>query len=185
MRTRLLSLAAALCLATAIPQTSATEEPTDDEHFDGGNAMDNLLYIAATPFHFLPREFWMTKYMLGTIEGRILLYRYWVLRTSYYYWWARPTEPRAGSAPAADTPGDTPADNPLGVDAPAESVLDQMDESDAQLPMVGMPGTQSQSLDAMGAIPTPPPESILDFIDESPNPAVNQATPPKVVEAPR
>lgn len=179
MRTSLLGLAAALILATAIPRAVANEEPVDDAGFDGGNAMDHLPYIAATPFHFLPREFWMAKYMLSTIEGRILLYRYWLLRMNYRWW--IPTVPRGSDTPSVDTP----PDNPLGVDAPAESVLDQMDERDAPLPMVGEPGQRLQSLDAMGAIPTPPEESILDYIDDSPNPAVNQATPPKLVETPR
>ena len=86
-------------------------------------------------------------------------------------------------------------------DAPAESILDAIDESQAPLPMVGEPGSQASSAAGTGAsapAATPPPESILDFIDTAPasqpavstardtaKPAVNQAPKPAVVETPQ
>jgi len=65
-------------------------------------------------------------------------------------------------------------------DLPAESILDEFDD-DSQLPMVGEPGsgTALKAFDEIGGS-APPPESILDQIDESPKPAVNQAAPPPV-----
>ena len=82
------------------------------------------------------------------------------------------------------------------VDAPAESILDAIDESQAPLPMVGEPGSQVSSVVGTSApAATPPPESILDFIDTAPapqpavgtaqdaaKPAVDQAPKPAVVE---
>lgn len=167
----LLGFAAAALLVSAMSFATANPEPeVDDQEFKGGNAMDR---IAATA-RMLPQEYWPLKYMLSSIEGRILLYRYWLFRMMY----GRPGTPT--------TSGETPPEPQLGPDdAPAESVLDQMDESDAPPLLVGEPGTRLQSLDAMGAIPTPPAESTLDQIEESPKPAANQATPPKLVEATR
>ena len=169
MRAFLLSLAAALLMASAVA-TANPEPEIDDKEFKGGNAMDRLTAVVST----LPREYWPLKYMMSTIEGRILLYRYWLFRMMY----GRPGAPTA-------TGGAAPAPQPGLDDAPAESIMDQMDENNAPPVLVGEPGTRLQSLDAMGEIPTPPAESILDQMDESPKPAVNQATPPKLVEAPR
>ena len=86
------------------------------------------------------------------------------------------------------------------VDAPAESILDAIDESQAPLPMVGEPGSQVSSAAGTGTsapAATPPPESFLDYIDtvpapqpavsttqEASKPAVNQAPKPAVVETP-
>jgi hypothetical protein len=77
-------------------------------------------------------------------------------------------------------------------DGPAESILDQLDESGTPLPMVGEPGSE---VTVAAEEPTPPPESILDFIDTAPAPepavsttqeaaksAVNQAPKPALVE---
>jgi hypothetical protein len=98
-------------------------------------------------------------------------------------------------------------------DAPAESVLDQIDESLAPPVLVGLPGSEASSATgsgntasvgatpapapSAGAASTPPPESILDFIDTAPapqsagspkpeasKPAVDQAPRPAVVQAP-
>jgi hypothetical protein len=174
MRALLLGLATALLIGSAFPAAANTDPEPDPEDQDTGrgNAIDRLMLLHGVPLHFLPREYWMARYLASTIEGRILLYRYLVFRTLYW----RPLVPGAGV-------GVTPAPEPDN--EPAESILDQMDEADAQLPMVGEPGQRLQSLDAMGEIPTPPPVSILDQMDESPNPAANQATPPKLVEVPR
>ena len=63
-------------------------------------------------------------------------------------------------------------------DAPAESILDAIDESQAPLPMVGEPGSQVSSAAGTGTsapAATPPPESFLDYIDTvpAPQPAVS------------
>ena len=94
----------------------------------------------------------------------------------------------------------------LPTDAPAESVLDQIDESQAGLVLVGTPGSAQETGGAAGAAtvtqsapaPAPAPmpkESILDQIDATPappsppvnpdsaKPAVNQAKAPQIVEA--
>lgn len=168
MRAMLLGLATALLLASS---AIANPEPEiDDRIFKGGNAIDRIARLAGA----LPQEYLPLKYMLSTLEGRILLYRYWLFRMMY----GRPGTPTA-SGEAAPMP-EPDLDGP-----PAESVLDELDESQAPPVLVGEPGTRLQSLDTMGAIGTPPPESILDQIDESPKVAVNQATPPKLVEATR
>jgi hypothetical protein len=88
-------------------------------------------------------------------------------------------------------------------DGPAESVLDQFDESLAPPVLVGEPGsaatessnsagaaTTSASAPSTSETPTPPPESVLDYIDTAPTPqpaaeaavkpAVNQAAPPTI-----
>jgi hypothetical protein len=90
-------------------------------------------------------------------------------------------------------------------DGPAESVLDQIDESLAPPVLVGQPGSAASAgagttpapAPSAGETPTPPSESILDFIDTAPTPqpavstaqeaskpAVNQAPKPSVVETP-
>jgi hypothetical protein len=70
------------------------------------------------------------------------------------------------------------------VDGPAESVLDQIDESRTPLPMVGEAGSE---VTVAAPEPTPPPESILDFIDQpTPAPAGTQdAAKPAANQAPR
>lgn len=168
MRALILGVAAALLLASS---AIANPEPEiDDREFKGGNAMDRLAAVASQ----LPREYWPLRYMLSTIEGRILFYRYWLFRTMY----GRPSAPAASDElvlmeePDSDSP-------------PAESILDQMDEGDAPPVLIGEPGTRLQSLDAMGEIPKPSAESTSGQIEQSQKPAVNQATPPKLVETPR
>jgi hypothetical protein len=98
-------------------------------------------------------------------------------------------------------------------DAPAESVLDQIDESLAPPVLVGLPGSEASSATgsgntagatttpapapSAGETTTPPSESILDFIDTAPaprpaisttqeasKPAVDQASKPAVVKSP-
>ncbi len=59
----------------------------------------------------------------------------------------------------------------------------QIDESQAPLPMVGEAGSQ---VAVSGAEPTPPPESILDYLDSAPTPAgAQEATKPAANQAPR
>jgi hypothetical protein len=69
-------------------------------------------------------------------------------------------------------------------DAPAESILDQMDESGTPLPMVGEPGSE---VTVAPEAPTPPAESILDFIDQPDSPpttAAQDAAKPAANQAP-
>jgi hypothetical protein len=169
MRAFLLGLAAVLLMASTVA-TANPEPEVDDKEFTGGNAIDRL----AAAVRMLPKEYWPLKYMASTLEGRILLYRYWLFRTMY----GRPSTPAASGELVL-------MQEPDPGSPPAESILDQMDEDDAPPVLVGEPGTWLQSLDAMGEIPKSPAESGPDQTKESPKPAVNQATPPKLVEAPR
>ncbi len=165
MRALLLGLAAALLLTASA--VANLEPEIDNREFKGGNMIDRL---AATA-RLLPQEYWPLKYLLSTYEGRILFYRYWLFRMMY----GRPSAPEpSGGLVLMQEPDPTAP--------PSESVLDQMDESDLSPVMIGEPGSQVRSLDAMGEIKTPPAPGQAD---ESPKPAVNQATPPKLVEAPR
>jgi hypothetical protein len=89
-------------------------------------------------------------------------------------------------------------------DAPAESILDQLDERLAPPVLVGAPGSEASSAAgsgnnagagtasapaaSTGETPTPPPESILDFIDTAPAPkpaVTREATKPAVNQAPK
>lgn len=168
MRALLLGLAAALLLASS---AVANPEPEiDDQEFKGGNMIDRLGAAA----RMLPKEYWPLKYLLSTYEGRVLFYRYWLFRMMY----GRPGAP-AGSGETTPSVQEPDPNAP-----PSESVLDQIDEIDAPV-MIGEPGNQLRSLDAMGEIKTPLAESAPDQTGESSKPAVNQATPPKVVEATR
>ena len=62
-------------------------------------------------------------------------------------------------------------------DAPAESVLDELDESGTPLPMVGEPGSE---VTVAAEETTPPSESFLDYIDTAPapQPATHRRRPP-------
>lgn len=171
MRLHILAAAgiAALLLASA-PPAAANEEPveidrgafTDNNATDSGRAdrLARLLYYQSQPA--------LLRYLMSTIEGRVILYRYWLFRQMYG---PMPTPTRAEPAPYPE---------PQPGDLPAESVLDEI-EDDSPLPMAGEPGsgTALKAFDEIGD-GAPPPESILDQIDESPKPAVNQATPPLV-----
>jgi hypothetical protein len=169
LRTIAASLGAALLLAFAgAPPAAATldEEPVEaDRRDDNNNATDNeraarLLYFQRQPA--------MVRYLLSTLEGRAILYRLWLFRQLYW----RPSPPAAATA--------TPLPEPQPGDLPAESILDGIDD-DGPLPMIGAPGsgTALKAFDEIGS-GAPPPVSILDQIDESPKPAINQAAPPRV-----
>jgi hypothetical protein len=160
----------ALLIAAASPAAAnLDEEPVeiDRDAFPDNNANDSGRAARLTRLLYYQSHPALLRYLMSTIEGRIILYRYWVFRQLYL----QPTLPQAGSAPYPE---------PQPGDLPAESVLDQMDD-DSPLPMVGEPGsgTALKAFDEIGDS-TPPPVSILDEIDESPKPAVNQAAPPPV-----
>lgn len=174
MRIRTLApvLGGALLLAVASVAPAAAnldEEPeVDQPAFTDNNATDTaraehrarLLYYRSRPL--------LWRYLMSTIEGRIILYRYWLFRQMYG---PKPTAPQAAPAPYQE---------PQPGDVPSESVLDELDDN-GPLPMVGEPGsgTALKAFDEIGSS-TPPPVSILDEIEESPKPAVNQAAPPTV-----
>lgn len=171
MRLRTLAAAAAgvLLIASAPAAANLDEDPVEIDRgaFGDNNATDSgradrqarLLYYRSQPA--------LLRYLMSTVEGRIVLYRYWLFRQMYL----QPKPPRADPAPYPE---------PQPGDLPAESVLDQI-EDDSPLPMAGEPGL-GRALKAFDEIGdgAAPPESILDQIDESPKPAVNQATPPSV-----
>jgi hypothetical protein len=174
IRTLAAGLGSALLIALAgIPPAAANlDEPVEiDRHelFDN-NATDSgradlqarLLYYRSHPL--------LLRYLMSTVEGRIILYRYWLFRQMYG--WPN-LQPRTEPAPIQE---------PQPGDLPAESILDELDDNEP-LPMVGEPGsgTALKAFDEIGN-PEPPAESILDQIDESPKPAVNQAAPPQIVE---
>lgn len=175
-RTFAAGLGGALLIALAgTPPAAANldEEPVeiDRSEFSDNNATDSgradhqarLLYYRSQPL--------LLRYLMSTIEGRIILYRYWLFRQMY----GRPN-PQPQTEP-------TPIQEPQPGDLPAESILDELDDN-GPLPMVGEPGsgTALKAFDEIGTAEGPPVESILDQIDESPKPAVNQAAPPQIVE---
>lgn len=211
-RSALLSLAAASLLMMAAPPASANPPPLDHpdeergEEKAGGNAIDRAASgpVAADELpddYEIDAYFW--AYALGldpeavedSESGTLAeeLAEQFRLRDQL-----RRGEPfvivgelrwleRAPPAPAAKPAPVAEPEQPI--DGPAESILDQIDERQAQLPMVGELGTTSAA-----TIPAPaetPPESILDYLDSVPppaaaqdaaKPAANQATPPQIVE---
>lgn len=164
------AIGALLIAGTAPAVANLDDEPVENNSgaFADNNATDNgratdqarLLYYRTQPL--------LWRYLMSTVEGRIILYRYWLFRQMY------------GPKPAPAQSAPTPYPEPQPGDLPAESVLDQIDD-DSPLPMVGEPGsgTALKAFDEIGD-GVPPPVSILDEIDESPKPAVNQAAPPSV-----
>jgi hypothetical protein len=177
LRHRAASLGLALLLASIGPSQVAADEPDDIEggqeidqqNFAGGNAVDSgrvdrqarLLYYRTQPA--------LLRYLMSTLEGRAVLYRYWLFRQLYW----KPAAPKP-AAPAR-------APMPQPGDLPSESVLDQIDERDAPPVLVGMPGSGT-ALSAFDSIEggEPPPESILDQIADSPKPLINHVAPPTV-----
>ena len=176
-------LCAALLLggAGAWPAAANLDEIDDQEierkDFVQGGATDSgradrqarLLYYQSQPA--------LLRYLMSSLEGRIILYRLWLFQQ--LYWQPKPPAAEPQSAPQ---PAPQPGPMPEPGDAPSESVLDQLEESGAPLPMVGAPGsgTALKAFDEIGNAEPPPAESILDQIDELPKPAVNQAAPPPV-----
>jgi hypothetical protein len=189
----LLSVAASLMVALAAPMAFANQPPIDDKKEEengdkkGGNATDKATTPSATakPAATNQTSRPPINYTKESVE-------FWGLFLSS-------GDPFAGALEAADVGRWTAAPSSLEVvtsppDAPAESVLDQLDESQAPLPMVGEPGSE---VTVAAEAPTPPPESVLDYIDSAPapqpavsttqeasKPAVNQAPKPAVAETP-
>lgn len=188
-RSTSLSAAVALMVILTAPASFANLPPVDDKKDEesddkkGGNAADKTTEVRTerpmTGPGSLPPEAYA---LLGEFWGSMLVGDYasaaWTFADS-----AEPQEEEADFsyllAPA---------------DGPAESVLDQLDESQTPLPMVGEPGSE---VAVAAEAPTPPPESILDFIDTAPapqpavstaqdaaKPAVDQAPKPALVQAP-
>lgn len=211
-RSALLPLAAAALLMLAAPPVRANPPPLDhpDEERDadraGGNAIDQAAsgviadelpddyeidaYFWAfalglepedledSEFDTLEEELAYQLSMIGRLQRGEPFVVVGGIRTSEL-----PT-PAPAAAPAQAAAPEQP------IDGPAESILDQIDEAQAQLPMVGELGTSSAATNAAPA-DTPPPESILDYLDAAPQhtaakdatkPAVNQAAPPQIVE---
>jgi len=216
-RSTLLSLATASLLALAAPAVFANEPPLDDpeeEHDQeklGGNAIDQA--ASGVVADDLPDDYEIDAYFWAFALGldpedmedsefdtlaEELAYQ---LSTSGRLWrgepfvevGARRAPEQAAPAPAAEPAPAAAPEQPI--DGPAESVLDQIDESQAQLPMVGELGTSSAATIPAPAptaeTTTPPPESILDYLDSAAapqsaqdpvKPAANQATPPQMVK---
>jgi hypothetical protein len=175
------TLMAAVSAASAnpVPDDLHDDEPKAEEDKKGGNAIDKTTAAGTarpmTGAGSLPPEVYG---LMGEFWGSMLVGDYAGAA------WAVAESPE--SPPEADFSYLQPADGP------AESILDQIDESGTPLPMVGEPGSE---VTAAPEARTPPPESILDFIDTAPapqpavstaqdaaKPAVNQAPKPAVVE---
>ena len=187
-----ISLFAAPVLAVLAAPAWANNPPPDEENDErkGGNAIDNAARKASTPVAQPPGYY----EVMGDFWAQFL---------------SRGADAAAGSMFWGTSPEDLPPTSSadlyiLPIDGPAESILDQMDESQAGLVLVGTPGSAQESGGAAGAAtgtqsaPTqgpPPEESILDQIDATPappspavnpdsaKPAVNQAQAPQIVEA--
>ena len=207
-RSILLSLMAASLAALAAPAALANpppldhhEEEEDDREKSGGNAIDHAataegwgepddyeidLYFWAA-FLGLDDPSELEDSEFATPDEEIDQ----VIRDSGKLWRGESFVDVGGTrtpAPSGPAPVEVP-ELELLTDAPAESVLDQIDERQAALPMVGEPGSTSAATIPAPAPSeaTPPAESILDYLDSAPQPqpaqdtakpAVNQATPP-------
>lgn len=212
-RSALLPLAAAALLMLAVPAVRANPPPPDhpdeeqDEGKAGGNAIDRT---AAAGFadeqpddYEIDAYFWAFALGLDPEDmedsefdslAEELAYQ---LSTSGRLWRGEPivvvgsirTTMEVTPTPAARPATDAPPEQPI--DGPTESILDQIDDRQAQLPMVGEYGTGSTATGAAAPSETPPPESILDYLDSVPppaaagepaKPAINQAMAPQVVD---
>jgi len=184
---KLLPIAATLMAAASASTVSANmppdlhdDEPEVKEEKKGGNAIDKTTAASTarpmTGAGSLPPEAYG---LMGEFWGSMLVGDYAGAA------WAIADSPEA--PPEADFSYLAPTDGP------AESVLDQLDESHTPLPMVGEPGSE---VAVAPEAPTPPSESILDYLDSAPapqpavsttqeasKPAVDQASKPAVVEA--
>jgi hypothetical protein len=170
--------------ANPVPDDLHDDEPEAKEDKKGGNAIDKTTAAGtAQPMtgagslspegYKIMGEFWGSM-LVGDYAGAA-----WAI-----------TEREAPEADSSSTfSWLAPADGP------AESILDQMDESGTPLPMVGEPGSE---VTVAPEAPTPPPESFLDYVDtaQAPQPAVsptqdvakpavNRAPKPAVVEPPQ
>jgi hypothetical protein len=206
-----LSLATALSLVLAAPAVRANPAPLDhpeEEQGEGkeradGNAIDRAAYEGPDDYE-IDAYFWafalgldpedMEDSEFDTLEEELT----YQLSTSGRLRRGEPfvvvggirTSEQATPAPAAEPAPPAAPEQPI--DGPAESVLDQIDERQAQLPMVGELGTTSAATAPASPTETPPPESILDYLDSVPQPpaaqdpakpAVNRAAVPPVRSA--
>lgn len=208
-RSTVLSLIAAALVAAAAPAAFANppplddhEEAADDQDKVGGNAIDRADSGAISdggrrePDDYeIDRYFWAAFLGLDpsdledgefeTLDEEIDQ----VLRQQGRLWRGEPLL-EVGVTPAPSEPASTgPAltevpELELLTDAPAESVLDQIDERQAPLPMVGEPGSTSAATIPAPAPSeaTPPPESILDYLDSALQPQPAQDTAKAVVD---
>lgn len=191
----LLSATTAMAIAIAAPAARA-DEPVDDDtegadEVKSGNAVDNATSDPAVGarVNMSPRayeemaDFWGFFLAYGSPFHAALSVDP-EDRDDFGFW----------SSPPSTGP----------IDTPAESILDEI--NDGPILLVGTPGgyyAQPASGEAAGATSggtaTPPPESILDYMDDSPpaptpsagaapataNSAVNQAPTPAIVETPQ
>ena len=188
---RLRSMTAALMVALAASAASANltlPDDKEDEKSDekkGGNAIDKNTAQPAAP------ERPMTGAGSLPPEGYAIIADFLNFVATGDVWSAAGVIEDAWDRPEADSSSTFSWLEPA--DGPAESILDQLDESGTPLPMVGEPGSE---VTVAPEGPTPPPESILDFIDTAPapqpavsttqdaaQPAVNQAPRPAVTQS--
>ena len=209
-RSTLLSVAASLMVAMVAPPASANLAPIDDKKDEegdkkGGNAADKA---TAKPATTKPPSGNQSGLSPGAYDD---MAEFWAL-------FLASGTPIVGALEGARNDSAFIVDPPSlqliqPTDGPAESVLDQIDESLAPPVLVGLPGSEASSATgsgnnagtgttpapapAAGETPTPPSESILDFIDTAPapqpavsttqeasKPAVDQASKPAVVKSP-
>lgn len=153
-------LMAALSASAALATMPPDDEPEASDGKKGGNAIDKSTEagtgVPTTGAGSLPPEGY-------TIIGDFL-----ALVSAGDVWGASERVREAGGPPQDDS-------STFGylapIDGPAESILDQIDESQALLPMVGEAGGEGT---IAGAQPTPPPESTLDHLDSAPAPAASR-----------
>jgi hypothetical protein len=192
----LLRLAVVALLALSGAAANANPPPPDDADSEedgeksGGNAVDNA---AANP---APGGAPQAASAGLTPRAYAEMAEFWGLfLTSGNPFLAAYGTPRGGDEDLSAPPSLQLQTAPI--DGPAESILDDID--DGPILLVGAPGNSYAQPAAQpgaepGATTTPPPESILDFLDEaSPTPpapaaagpassALNQAQRPQAVE---
>jgi hypothetical protein len=185
-----LSIAAILMAAVSgasgnpVPDDLHDDEPEAKEDKKGGNAIDKTT-AAGT-------ERPLTGAGSLPPEGYAIIGDFLTFVATGDVWSAAGVIEDAWDQPEADSA--SPFSWLTPTDGPAESILDQMDEGGTPLPMVGEPGSE---VTVAPEEPTPPPESILDFIDPAPaaqsaagaaqdtaKPAVDQASRPAVMQTP-
>lgn len=160
---KLLPIAAVLMAALSASAASATMPPDDEPEASdgkkGGNAIDKSTETGTGTS--------MTGAGSLPPEGYTIIGDFLALVSAGDVWGATELVRDAGGPPQ-DDPSTFGYLAPI--DGPAESILDQIDESQASLPMVGEAGSEGT---VAGAQPTPP-ESTLDHLDAAPAPAASQ-----------
>lgn len=197
-RSTLLRLVMASLVAAAASTAAANPPPPDDSETEedgeksGGNAVDNS---TTDPAAGGPRKPAGSDLAPGAYAE---MADFW----SLFLTSGNPFLAAYGAGRGSDEDFSTPPSLQLQtapIDGPAESILDDID--DGPILLVGAPGNYYAQPAAepgadSGATTTPPPESILDFLDEAQpiappaagaltgpaNSAMNQAPRPQVVE---